>query len=55
MLRCEECWCVSESGTGWYGYISEDPEVGAKPLVVAYCPPCAARRLEAQPREREYV
>ena len=55
MMRCEECWCVSESGAGWFGYISEDPEQGERPLVATYCPPCAARRFEAQPREREYV
>ena len=55
MMRCEECWCVSESGSGWFGLVAEEREDGERPLLVTYCPPCAARRFDARPREREYV
>lgn len=55
MLRCNECWCVSEFTWGWVAYISEDPEAGEASVVATYCPPCAARVLDAQPRDEEYV
>jgi hypothetical protein len=54
VLTCEECRCVSESGRGWLGYIAEDPEDGEGPLVVTYCPPCAAREQAASTRAHEY-
>jgi hypothetical protein len=31
VLRCEECWCVSQSGRGWFAFIAEDPEDGEGP------------------------
>ncbi len=55
MLRCEECWCVSESAVGWFGLVAEEPDEGKGPVVATYCPPCAARVLDAKPRELEYV
>ena len=55
VLRCEECWCVSASGAGWFGFVDEEPEDGQGAVVATYCPPCAARVLEAKPRELEYV
>ena len=53
-LRCQECDCISEVGRGWLAYIAEDPEDAEGPAVVIYCPPCAARELDAQP-ERPYI
>ena len=55
MLTCEECGCKPESGKGWFGFIAEGPEDGEGPAVCTYCPPCAARELEAEPREPHYV
>ena len=55
MLRCEECWCVSDSGMFWFGYIAEDPEDGEGPVIAVYCPPCAAKHFDAKPRERDYT
>ena len=55
VVRCEECWCVSDSGTGWFGFVDEEREGGESPLILTYCPPCAARRFDARPRERGYV
>jgi hypothetical protein len=54
MLRCEECGCFSEVGKGWFAYIVEDPEEGEPPTVCTYCPPCAARELDARPRLSPY-
>jgi hypothetical protein len=55
MFFCAACWCVSESGRGWFGSIAEDPEAGEGAVVATYCPPCAARELDAKPRDHEYV
>jgi hypothetical protein len=55
MLKCEECHCVSDTGKGWLGYISEDPEDAERPIVVVYCPPCAQRELRAKPRRQPYI
>ena len=55
MLQCVACWCVSDLGRGWIGFIAEDPEDGEGPAVATYCPPCAERELEAAPREPGYV
>jgi len=55
VLRCQECGCRSESGRGWFGYITEDPEDGQGAQVAVYCPPCAQRELEARPRQPHYV
>jgi hypothetical protein len=49
VLKCEECGCNSESAKDWRGYIAEDPEDGEGPVVVTYCPPCAAREQQAPP------
>ena len=46
---------MSESGSGWFASIVEQPERGDGPIVVSYCPPCAERELQAQPREHEYT
>jgi len=54
MLLCEECGCESETGRGWLGYIAHDPEDGEDPAVCTYCPPCAERHLDANPRINEY-
>ena len=54
MLQCEACWCVTESGRGWFAIIAEDSEDGEGPVVATYCPPCAERELEASPREPGY-
>jgi len=54
MLHCEECGCFSEVGKGWFAYIVEDPEGGEPPTVCTYCPPCAARELDARPRLSPY-
>ena len=55
VLTCEECGCKPESGKGWFGFIAEGPEDGEGPAVCTHCPPCAARELEAEPREPHYV
>jgi hypothetical protein len=54
MLLCEECGCKSETGRGWLGYIAHDPEDGEDPVVCTYCPPCAERHLDANPRVPQY-
>jgi hypothetical protein len=28
VLRCEACWCVSDSARGWFAFIAKDPEDG---------------------------
>jgi hypothetical protein len=45
LLRCEECLCVSkDKAQGWLSYIAFDPDdEQGEPLVVFYCPVCAAR------------
>lgn len=55
VLRCEECKCYSETGRGWFGFIAEDPDDDEGPVVATYCPPCAQRELDAQPRQRAYL
>jgi hypothetical protein len=55
MPICIRCWCLSEDGTGWFGVIAEDHEDGEESVVATYCPPCAVRELDAQPRDHEYV
>ena len=55
MLVCVACWCVSDTGRGWFGVVAEDHEDSEGPAVATYCPPCAARELEAKLRDHEYV
>ena len=55
MLFCVACWCVSESGRGWFGAVAEDPDEEEGAVVATYYPPCAARELDAKPRDHEYV
>jgi hypothetical protein len=37
-------------GHGLVRVLAEDPEDGEGPTVATYCPPCAAREMEASPR-----
>ena len=41
---------MSETGRGWFGYLVEDPDEDETAAVTTYCPPCAARELDARPR-----
>lgn len=54
-LRCTECACVTHMGPGWVALIAEDPDDGEPSTVVSFCPPCAARVLEYEPRSRGYT
>ena len=54
-LRCAECSCSSELGSGWVALIADDPDDAAPATVVSFCPPCAARILEYEPRSRGYT
>jgi hypothetical protein len=55
MLRCERCWCISDSGRGWFALVVEDPAEDDAVTNATYCPACAERYLDAQPREPGYV
>jgi hypothetical protein len=53
VLHCEECQCVSEDARDWIAHLAEDeeePEI--EPYVVLYCPACAEREFQRQPRSR---
>jgi hypothetical protein len=49
-LRYTECDCVSDTGPGWVALIAKDPDDEEPSTVVSFCPPCAARVLEYEPR-----
>jgi hypothetical protein len=55
MLRCERCWCISDSGRGWFSLVVEDPDDEEASEVATYCPVCAERYLDAGSREPGYV
>jgi hypothetical protein len=57
VLYCEECGCRSgELGKGWVAYACHDPDGLDEPLIVVYCPPCAAAEFEYRPdAAAEYV
>ena len=50
VLRCEECWCESETAPGWIAMLAYDPDEDLQPFVVTYCPPCAAREFGFESR-----
>jgi hypothetical protein len=54
-LRCTECDCVSDTAPGWVALIAEDADGGDPASLVSFCPPCAARVLEYEPRSRGYT
>jgi hypothetical protein len=55
-LRCTECECVSDMAPGWVALTAEPADDGEPgTLLVYYCPPCAARVLEYEPRTRGYT
>jgi hypothetical protein len=54
-LRYTECDCVSDTGPGWVALIAKDPDDEEPSTVVSFCPPCAARVLEYEPRSRGYT
>src|SRR5215213_9606492 len=39
MLRCEECWCVSDNARGWFAFVADLPDDDYPPEVATYCPP----------------
>ena len=45
MLRCTECECVSEKAPGWVAMQAYDPDEDERPLLVVFCPVCAAREF----------
>jgi hypothetical protein len=54
-LRCEECWCVSDSARAWFAFVADLPDDEDPPAVATYCPPCAAKHFDKNPRERDYT
>jgi hypothetical protein len=55
-LQCVECGAESDQGYLWRAFIADDTEVDeASPLVVCYCPRCAARQFgpRGNPSRRE--
>jgi hypothetical protein len=55
LLTCEECGCISEQGRSWIAQIAEGPEGGDDREVVTYCPPCAWREFDVEPRTLTYT
>jgi hypothetical protein len=55
MLRCEECWCVSDSARGWFAFVADLPDDEDPPEVATYCPPCAEKHFDAKLRQRDYT
>jgi hypothetical protein len=33
MLRCEPCWCVSDSARGWFAFVADLPDDDDPPEV----------------------
>jgi hypothetical protein len=52
-VRCEERRCISEDARDWIAkLIDDDEEPGYESFVVLYCPDCAEREFQRQPRSR---
>jgi DNA-directed RNA polymerase subunit RPC12/RpoP len=45
MLRCIECGCRSELGTGWIAVLARDPDEDEHAATTIYCPVCSTREL----------
>jgi hypothetical protein len=53
LVRCEECRCISEDARDWIAkLIDDDEEPEYESFVVLYCPACAKREFQRQPRSR---
>jgi hypothetical protein len=55
VLRCEECWCVSDNARGWFAFGADLPADDHSPEVATYCPRCAEKHFDKKPRERDYT
>jgi hypothetical protein len=52
-VRCEERRCISEDARDWIAkLIDDDEEPDYESFVVLYCPACAEREFQRQPRSR---
>jgi hypothetical protein len=50
-VRCEQCGCTSEDARDWIAkLIDDEDEPEYESFVVLYCPACAEREFERQPR-----
>ncbi len=52
-LRCEECgWENDDGALGWVALLGYDPREDDFPTAVVYCPECAEREFELEPRRQ---